>query len=438
MSVALSGTPRGSGRLLLRVNIAAILTFVALSALILNPLFGPLSALVFLIAGGLLAFSKPEQSLRSLLRFWYLMILPAYCLLSVLWSQFPALSLRYAVQLAMTMGIAIIIANRVSPLRFLYCLFGIYGIGILASLLFGRVRDDIGAWIGIFGSKNAFAVVISGFILTAVTVALDRAAPRPMRLAAIVGLAVSGPLLVLAQSVGGLLFTIPAVAVALAVISSRRAKPLQRVAIAVPLALLGAALVTVVLGYKDELFNAFLYYTGKDATMTGRTDLWEYGLQAIREHPMLGLGYQAFWVQGYPPAEFLWAMFGIASRAGFNFHNTYISNAVEIGLVGVAIQVLMLYGAAFGVFLWTLRRPLPENAFFAGFLTAVVCSSFVEVSIYFQFSITSIIAICALVYAVQANGSLHASRAAGPAPAPVDDRLHSIPQASAPPPANPS
>ena len=70
---------------------------------------------------------------------------------------------------------------------FLRCLFGIYGIGVVASLLFGRVRDVIGAWLGIFGSKNAFAAVVSGFALTSVAVLFDKTAPLPMRALAFVG-----------------------------------------------------------------------------------------------------------------------------------------------------------------------------------------------------------------------------------------------------------
>jgi exopolysaccharide production protein ExoQ len=99
----------------------------------------------------------------------------------------------------------------------------------------------------------------------------------------------------------------------------------------------------------------------------------------------------------------LWATFGIASRMGFNFHNTYISNAVEIGIIGLAIQVALLYGAWLGVLVWALRAPRPENAFLASFLTMVICASFGEVSVFFQFSVTSIIVLCALVYAMEAR-----------------------------------
>lgn len=387
------------------IGVAGSLTFASLAALIFDPLFGSYAALIFLLTGCLLLVSRPLESLRSLLRFWYVLILPAYCLLSVLWSQFPGLSLRYAAQLTVTVCIAIAIATRIAPHTLLRCLFGIYGIGVVGSLLFGRVRDDIGAWIGIFGSKNAFAAVVSGFALTAIATLFERSAHPALRLAALAGLAATGPLLMAAQSAGSVLVLIPAVVVATAVLVSRRMTGRQKVFIGVISAMFAAASVFVIAGYGRALFQTVLDVTGKDVTLTGRTELWEYGRQVIAEHPLLGVGYQAFWVHGYGPAEMLWATFGIASRMGFNFHNTYISNAVEIGFIGLAIQVVLLYGTWIGVLIWALRTPRPENAFLASFLTMVICASFGEVAVYFQFSVTSVIAITALVYAIEAGNA---------------------------------
>jgi exopolysaccharide production protein ExoQ len=387
----------------LRFSVAALLAFMALAALILDPLFGSRAALVFLVCGILLMATRPESSVHALARYWYLLILPAYCLVSTLWSQFPEASLRYSVQLALTMAVAIVVATRVSPGKLLHCLFGIYAIGVVGSMVFGKVREDIGAWVGIFHSKNEFAGVVSGFVLTAAAVLFDRSAPRPMRFAAFAGLIVSGPLLLKAQSAGAILTLLPAVALSFFILSSRRLTSKQKLVVCAALALLGIALAAVVVSFGDVLFAALLDYSGKDVSLTGRTDLWESGRQIIAEHPILGVGYQAFWVQGYAPAEALWWDFGIESRMGFHFHNMYISNAVEIGLLGLAIEMLLLYSALVGALLWAVRSPLPENAFLASFVTMTVCSTFTEVPVFFQFNITSLIVTCTLVYAARAR-----------------------------------
>jgi len=404
-ALGLSQGPAAAGlpRPRLRIGVAAGLSFITLAALIFEALFGPLSALLFLLAGCLLLVSKPAASVQAIFRFWYVLILPAFCLLSVLWSQFPGLTLRYSMQFAITVVIAIGIATRISPTVFMRSLFSIYGLGIAGSLLFGRVRDDIGAWIGIFGSKNAFAAVICAFILASIAMLFDRTAPRVMRFAALAGLAAAGPMLLKAQSTGAIVFVVPASALALALLLSRRLTHGQKLFLGALLLGLGLAMLILVLQYSEILFQNFLDASGKDVTLTGRTDLWQFAGQFIQEHPLLGLGYRAFWVQGYPPAELLWAMFDIKARAGFNFHNTYVNNAVEIGFIGVGLQVLLLYGALVRAYIWAFRAPSPETAFFASFLTYIVCGSFVEVAVFFQFSITSIIVICVFVYTVRAQ-----------------------------------
>lgn len=384
------------------ISIPALLAFIALAALILDPLFGSVAALVFLAAGGLLMISKPERTLRALIGSWYVMIVPGYCVLSVLWSQYPALSLRYGIQLALTAAIAIVIANRVKPLTFFHCLFGIYSIGVVGSVLFGRVRDDIGAWVGIFGSKNAFAGAVSGFALASLALTFDRSVPRALRLCALGGLVLSGPLLLKAQSAGAILFTFPAICIAIAILFSKRMTSGQKITVVGFVLVVGAMVVMALLGLSDFFFDLLLEYTGKDATLTGRTDLWEYAFQSIREQPWLGLGYQAFWVQDYGPAEVLWAMFGIESRYGFNFHNTYISNAVELGLIGVTLQIVLFYSAVFLTLRRALRKPVSENAFLAAFIVSILCSSFTEAVFFFQFSIATVVVICALVYSSRA------------------------------------
>jgi exopolysaccharide production protein ExoQ len=106
-------------------------------------------------------------------------------------------------------------------------------------------------------------------------------------------------------------------------------------------ALAGFVIVLLIV-HIDAVSAAILAATGKDITLTGRTDLWRIGLEQIAERPWLGTGYQAFWQPGNPEAEHLWRAFGIASRTGFHFHNLYLSNAVEIGIPGAALQAVFL------------------------------------------------------------------------------------------------
>ena len=117
----------------LTFNLATVLTFGAFAALVLNAMFGPLAALTFMICGLLLIVSNPHQSLDSLRRWWFVLLLTAYCMLTALWSQYPSNSLRYGVQLMFTAVVAVTITGRLSTATLMRMMFIVYGIGVLAN-----------------------------------------------------------------------------------------------------------------------------------------------------------------------------------------------------------------------------------------------------------------------------------------------------------------
>ncbi|WP_332688701.1 O-antigen ligase family protein [Devosia sp.] len=399
------------------INVAAILTFAALAALVLNAMLGSMAALVFVACGGLLIVSNVPQSLDSVMRWWVVLLLPAYCLLTALWSQYPDNSLRYGLQLAFTLVVAVVITGRISTTTLMRGLFVVYVIGVVASVVIGR--NGGAAWLGIFGSKNAFAAHIAVFALIAMAMVSDRGAHPLLRFSALGGVLISGPLLLLAQSAGAILMVVPCLAIIGLVMLTGRLSPYQKLFLAALLAIALAALALLVLTMGDALLADVLEGSGKDPTLTGRTELWATGLSFIAERPLQGLGYRAFWVSGFAPAEELWAMFLVPSGAGFNFHNTYISNAVEIGLVGLLLQILIIYGGGLMIAAYALLRPNAPNAMLLGLQVLMILRSFIEVEVFFEFSVRSILAVCTFIYAAQGLLALRAqaqarARAASP------------------------
>lgn len=379
----------------------AVLAGFSLLGLVFVASLGSLGALLFLAAGAAFVLRRPGLIIPEIRHYWLLLVLPLYCAASVLWSAFPDITLRLSIQLGLTFAVAIAVANRIPPATFFRILLVLYGLAALASVGMGRVRFD-GAWLGVFGSKNAFAAAIGVFVLLCFAVVIDGAQRRSARLLAVAGFAAGLAMLVLAKSAGALLITLGTLAVGPLFYLSRRFTWRQRVVI-VALVLLGAALAGIgVYAFRDLLFAHMLDLTGKDVTLTGRTDLWSVAFRLIAERPFFGLGYQAFWVPGVPEAEVLWAMFGIGSRSGFNFHNTYISNAVEIGIVGVAVQAAILIVALWSSVRWAFRAPSAMTVFFALFMVQMLLQSLIEVVAFFQFSIRSIIVVSIAIYATQA------------------------------------
>lgn len=401
----------------LTVNLSTWLTFGAFAALVLNAMFGSLAALTFLGCGALLIVSNIPQSIDSVRRWWPVLLLPIWCVLTMLWSQYPSNSLRYGIQLGFTVVVAMVITGRVSTRTLMRLMFVVYGIGVLASLAFGRTGTG-GVWLGVFGSKNAFAAHMAVFMLIAMAVAVDRQSQLFVRLAGFAGFLISVPLLVLAQSAGAIMMVMPCVGIILLTIMITRLTGMQRLFLVVMIGIGLAALALVVLVMGDTLLADVLEGSGKDPTLTGRTDLWATGLSYIAERPLQGLGYRSFWVIGFAPAEELWAMFGVPSGAGFNFHNTYISNAVEIGLIGLALQIAIIYGGAIAMAIYTFARPNAPNALLLSMQMLMILRSFIEVEVFFEFSIRSIMGIATLIYAAQGLAALRSETPPAAVPRP--------------------
>ncbi|MDC7676432.1 O-antigen ligase family protein [Asticcacaulis machinosus] len=386
--------------IILRINIPIVLTFLCLAALMLEPLFTSAAALAFLIFGAFLMLHRTKLSLTTLNKHWFLLILPVYCLLSVFWSQYPAVSARQGFQLALSLIIAIVIASRV-PARNLFFILFVCNVMVLGLCLLFGARPSGAAWQGIFASKNAFATVIAMVFLFSLAMLYEKRMKLTLKIVALGIMSICPFLLLKAQSAGVIMGLVPPVLLMVLFQMTRGWKPVQRIAM-----LTFGTWAAIVAGlalapYFSDIFASVLRHFGKDPTLTGRTELWDIAFAHIAEHPLLGIGYRAYWVVGNPDAEALWLKFGVKSGGGFHFHNLYISNAVEIGLIGVAIQSIILYGTFIAAIHKLIMTPSTEKMFFVMFLLFIIYRSFGEVQLFFGFSDVSILIYAICVYSLK-------------------------------------
>jgi O-antigen ligase len=78
--------------------------------------------------------------------------------------------------------------------------------------------------------------------------------------------------------------------------------------------------------------------TGKDTTFSGRTAIWALVREHILLHPMLGTGYEAFWLGNTPdsPAYYLKkTLYTVPPEA----HNGYLDVINDLGVVGLVFLV---------------------------------------------------------------------------------------------------
>jgi hypothetical protein len=74
---------------------------------------------------------------------------------------------------------------------------------------------------------------------------------------------------------------------------------------------------------------------------------------------------------------------------------------VEIGIIGAGLQAALFTTSLVLVGRWVLLSPSAPSIYFAMFMMQMAPLSFVEVVLYSQFALNTIIAIAALIYGIR-------------------------------------
>ena len=319
---------------------------------------------------------------RSVIGNWKDLRLPCaiafWCIISVTWSDAPSVTLRGALQFASHILCAVIAARLVSFRSLslgvvIGCFFVVlysFGVGNYAV----DVIDGSFTFVGAFESKNSLGFYSSVCVyFSIVTISSLRVSWR-VRLFCLVTLAPSVIALVWCRSATSLASLVGSLTILLGLKFFTRFPPIARTVLLIGLATLSAGIALA-----GDVLGLLLRALGKDATLTGRTYLWSEGIDQIQDHPFLGYGYRAWWIEGRPKAEELWELFYIPQKSGFHFHNMYIETAVEIGVVGLFLFIAVIvvtFARYTRLFLTTRDFEVPA---LLGLLVMMIARSFVEV-----------------------------------------------------------
>jgi exopolysaccharide production protein ExoQ len=132
-----------------------------------------------------------------------------------------------------------------------------------------------------------------------------------------------------------------------------------------------------------DLSDSIAVFLGRDPTLHGRTGIWD-ALLAVQTHPLIGVGYQTFWLG--ERLEAVWRRLNVTSLN--EAHNGYLEVYLSLGVIGLALLGLIVvssYGrisrqltvspafASLGLSLWStmIVYNLTEAAFPASLLWSV-------------------------------------------------------------------
>lgn len=378
----------------------AALAVLALAAV---ALVGTLAAFVFIALAAALLALEPIGNGKAILRHWPLLILPLLCALSTLWSDAPQITLRAGLELLVTMVAGVIVAHKVKPRALLLLLF----LGFLVICLFAlpwlpQALANRRPPFEPFESKNALGFAAHYLFALSLFICCDRSQGYLVRLAGFASLFLALGLIWLSQSAGAQ----TSAAITLLVFPTLLLFGRVPMGVRIALVLLLAALLFIALVFlptiEDSIAAIRSNVLHKDATLTGRTYLWDFAARFAAEHPLLGHGYYAFWRQGNIDAEGLWRWGGIASRSGFNFHNAFVEMRVDLGVVGVAVLAFTCAAIAVRSFWAQLVRPSVALAFFITLEMVLFGRSLGESGLFAPFGVGAVLLVAAWVYAAEA------------------------------------
>ena len=286
-------------------------------------------------AGIVLVAMSPWDTVRGLVRQPFLIVIFGIAAFSVVWSVSPDQTERRIFALAFTTLGGVVLAARYSWARLAEVLGAAFVILAACSLftgLFvpgvGRMADIFpGAWRGLWHEKNTFGDnMAQGAAICAAAALLN-----PRRGAMWWSAAVLCFLLVLMSTSKTSLVSMVLSGASIGLVwAARRGRAASVAATWSAVVALGLVAATVFFA-SDFVFGLL----GKDATLTGRTQIWAGIMRQIDQRPWQGFGYAAIWDETDQWGPLAW----ITHDAGFrahHAHNSWLEQWLSLGVPGLA------------------------------------------------------------------------------------------------------
>ncbi|MCA0997320.1 O-antigen ligase family protein [Alloyangia pacifica] len=284
---------------------------------------------------------------------WPLLLLPLWAVVSAPLGVVPDVAFRSGIQMLLSSLICVLFAAWMSPRQVLVAAFIATGICGVLSVFITSYHD--GAMTGIFAHKNMLGAKMVLLWTAALCVACDVRLRLWLRLVA-VGLAALAFMLILAShSATALVLSL--IVVCMIGAFSFFSRSADRLAIGMIVLGAIAVIAPFFMDGRERLVDRFLGSVGKNRTLTGRTELWAYAEDVIRQNPVIGQGAGGFWrYQESPLVQEIFAEFHKSPDQVFSFHNAYYEVTVHFGVVGLACLVVPLAWALSHLVLLVFRR----------------------------------------------------------------------------------
>jgi exopolysaccharide production protein ExoQ len=306
-----------------------------------------------------------------------LLFLVLLAILSAAWSQDAGLTIRRSLAVLATTLFGLDFAVRYS-IREQVRLFGTalglaVAISVVVEIFFHGLVPTVDtaypdAWNGAFVQKNDFARFI---VLTGILVLIRTRTTTRKFLVGVGAVAGSIALILLCHSRTALVVFM-AMLVLLRVFRLRR-----RGSRALMAGIAGVLIVSGLLSVVVDL-DSMAGLLGRDATLTGRTNIWALALESIAERPLLGYGYSAFWNVATEADRISTTLHWKVPHA----HNGFIDLTLQLGLVGIALYIVVYVIAVRRALSFAFSDPRQEAMWPLAYLAFVLLYQVTESTIF--------------------------------------------------------
>ncbi len=300
------------------------------------------------LATVLLLIARFKSVVRPVARDPFLWGLVGLVVISFIWSDFPSISQKEGMLTLMNTLFGVYLASRYSLKEQLKIVAWGAGITAVFSFLYtlafpgSGIEQGIhaGAWRGPLMQKNLFSRLVAMCALPLLLVAFKYGKQR-VWLWGVFGVAFGLIILSTSKTALVIFLTLLMLVPLYRALQSSNSAMVPLVIVLILMAASGATwLVTN--------WASFLASLGKDATLTGRTYIWEFVMDSIQQRPWFGYGYYGFWQPGGEGENVKYYVRLTLTQA----HNGYLDTAVQLGLFGFSFFILSLITSYIRAIIW--------------------------------------------------------------------------------------
>jgi exopolysaccharide production protein ExoQ len=284
----------------------------------------------------LLLLLRWKKVLPVILKNPLILLLIGFAIFSISWSYSPELTRTRVIALTGTMMFSLYFASRYSLKEQLQLLGWLFGITVIASIVFAIVLPKYGimggvhsgAWRGIYNHKNVLGKNMVPSVIVFLLLSLNA---RKHQWIYWTLLSTSIGLIVLSRSSSPLVNLLVLMNIFL-VLYIFRWNYIVMVPALIGILSVGTILYVLITANAEQIASIL----GKDLTLTGRTNFWPLVLDKIWEQPWIGYGFGAFWQGVDGPSAYIWNALSFKTP---NSHNGYLDLCLDLGFIGLAIYM---------------------------------------------------------------------------------------------------